>query len=290
MPAYNEVYTVNESLKRLLVLKESKLLSKIQVIIVDDASNDGTAKEINTFLTNIKSKDDKYEWIFLKHQNNLGKGKAIKTALAHANCEICIIHDADLEYYPNDILKMIPLFIDEKADAVFGSRFAASEFRRVLMFRHELGNKLLTFLCNLVSNLNMTDVETCYKAVRTDLLKSIPVESNDFRIEPEIAIKLSKRKAKIFEVPINYSGRTYDEGKKIRWIDGFKAIWAIIKYGLTDNIFKNDYFEAKILLSLSRAKNFNRWLAETICPYIGEDVLEIGAGLGNITKAILPRK
>ena len=289
VPAYNEAYTVKESLKRLLILRESKLLSKIQVIIVDDGSTDGTAEIIENYLEEAFKKTSNYEWMLLKHQINLGKGKAIQTALNNANCEISVIHDADLEYYPDDILKMVPLFIEEQADAVFGSRFATSEFRRVLMYRHQLGNKFITLFSNLVSNINLTDVETCYKAVRTELLKSIPIESNDFRIELEIAIKLSKRKAKIFEVPINYSGRTYDEGKKIKWIDGFKAIWAIVNFGLTDNIFKKDAFEGKILLSLSRAKNFNRWLAETISPYIGQEVLEIGAGLGNITKTILPR-
>jgi glycosyltransferase involved in cell wall biosynthesis len=290
VPAYNEAYTVNESLKRLLVLKESNLFSKIQVVIVDDGSTDETAKIIEEFLELGETKIDNYEWVFLKHQTNLGKGKAIQTALNNANCEITVIHDADLEYYPKDILKMIPLFIEEQADAVFGSRFAASEFRRVLMYRHQLGNKFITFFCNLFSNLNLTDVETCYKAVRTDLLKSIPIESNDFRIEPEIVIKIAKRKARVFEVPINYSGRTYDEGKKIRWIDGLKAVCAIIKFGFDDNVFQNDAFEAKILLSLTRARNFNRWLAETINPYIGQNVLEVGAGIGNITKAILPRK
>jgi glycosyltransferase involved in cell wall biosynthesis len=290
VPVYNEAYTVEESLKRLLVFREFRLLSKVQIIIVDDGSTDETAEIVQNFLSRRDAKNKNYEWIFVKHKKNLGKGKTIQTAIKHANCEISIIHDADLEYHPNDILKMIPLFIEEKADAVLGSRFATSEFRRVLMYRHQLGNKFITFLCNLVSNLNLTDIETCYKAVRTDLLKSIPIESNDFRIEPELVIKIAKRKAKIFEVPINYSGRTYNEGKKINWIDGLKAICAIIKYGISDNIFQEDMLEAKTLLSLSRAKNFNGWLAQTISPYIGQNVLEIGSGIGNITRALLPKK
>lgn len=290
VPAFNEEIMIGESLKRLLVLGESPHLSQVQVIIVNDASTDNTQREIEKFLHEIKEKNNRFDWIHLDHERNLGKGKAVQTALEHATGEISIIHDADLEYYPKDILKMLPLFIEERADAVFGSRFAASEFRRVLMFRHELGNRLITFLCNLVSNLNLTDIETCYKAVRTKLLVSIPLESNDFRIEPELTIKLAKRKAKIFEVPINYSGRTYQEGKKIRWKDGLRAIGAIIRFGWSDHIFNGDQLGSKILLSLSRAKKFNHWMADTIRPFIGRDILEIGSGIGNITQELMAGK
>jgi glycosyltransferase involved in cell wall biosynthesis len=290
VPVYNEEPLVAESLKRLLVLSDCSTLSRIQVIIVNDGSTDNSANEILGFLRNATAGPGPFEWIFLNHETNCGKGKAIQTALSHATGEISIIHDADLEYYPQDIIKMIPLFIGEQADAVFGSRFAAAEFRRVLLFRHELGNKLITFLCNWASNLNLTDVETCYKAVRTDLLKSIPLESNDFRIEPEMTIKLAKRRAKVFEVPIRYSGRTYLEGKKIRWRDGVKAIAAIVRFGYSDNVFRNDPLESRILASLSRAGNFNHWMAETILPHLGQRVFEIGAGIGNITRELLPGK
>jgi glycosyltransferase involved in cell wall biosynthesis len=281
---------VAESLKRLLVLAECSCLAKIQVIIVNDGSRDETAAMVQDFLRGVDSQTGPFEWIFLHHETNSGKGSAILTALSRATGEISIIHDADLEYHPRDIIKMIPLFTEEKADAVFGSRFAAAEFRRVLMFRHELGNKLITFLCNWASNLNLTDVETCYKAVRTDLLKSIPLESNDFRIEPELVIKLAKRKARIFEVPIRYSGRTYLEGKKINWKDGVKALGAIARFGFSDNIFTNEPLESQILLSMSRAHRFNHWMAETIAPHIGENVLEIGAGIGNITQELMRGK
>ncbi len=171
-----------------------------------------------------RGRHGKTDWIFLRHERNGGKGTAVRTALALADGEYSVIHDADLEYHPKDILRIVEVFVREKADAVFGSRFAGGEARRVLLFRHQIGNKLLTFLTNLATNLNLTDMETCYKAVRTDLLRSIPIVSNDFRLEPELTIKLAKREARIFEVPISYSGRTYQEGKKIGWRDGFQAL------------------------------------------------------------------
>jgi len=290
VPAYNEEYLIEESLKRLFVLEDSPYLSQIQVIVVNDGSKDGTAEILNRLSKELPQKNDRFDWKFITHETNRGKGKAIQTALNKATCEISIIHDADLEYFPKDILRMIPLFIEEGADAVYGSRFMVHEYRRVLMFRHELGNRFLTFFSNLVSNLNLTDMETCYKAVRTSLLKSIPIKSNDFRIEPELTIKLAKRDARIFEIPINYSGRTYSEGKKISWRDGFKGLWAIMKFGFSDDIFTEDKYGSKILARLSRADKFNSWMADTIRPYVGQNVLEIGAGIGNLTKEFMPRK
>src|SRR6202023_736793 len=147
------------------------------------------------------------------------------------------VHDGDLEYQPGDLLKMVEVFLYEEADAVFGSRFLAGGYKRALFFRHELGNKFLTFLCDLVCDLNLTDVETCYKMVRSRLLQSIPLESSTFDVEPELAIKLAKRGARIFEVPINYSGRTYAEGKKITWRDGLRALGAVVRYAMSDRIY-----------------------------------------------------
>ena len=146
-----------------------------------------------------------------------------------------MIHDADLEYHPQDLLKMVQVFLAEEADAVFGSRFLASDYRRVLFFRHELGNRFLTLLSNLVSDLNLTDMETCYKMVRTDLLKSIPLVSTRFGIEPEITIKLAKRGARLFEVPIRYAGRTYLEGKKIGWKDGVRCLAAVVYFAFSNH-------------------------------------------------------
>jgi glycosyltransferase involved in cell wall biosynthesis len=290
VPVYNEQYLVYESLKRLKVLDTSALLSRVEVIIVDDGSTDESSAIIETFLREqTQAGKSKIEWIFLQHGKNRGKGEAIKTALQRATCEISVIHDADLEYHPKDLLRIVNVFLEEEADVVYGSRFAGGEVRRALFFRHELGNKFLTFCSNLVTNLNLSDMETCYKAVRTDLLKSIPIESNDFRIEPELTIKLAKRQARIFEVPINYSGRSYEEGKKINFKDGLLALIAIIKFALSDRIYQRDAFGSQTLARLSRAPNFNRWMADTIRNYCAKRVLEIGSGVGTLTCKLIPR-
>lgn len=217
VPVYKEEYLVEASLARLRILGESDLLRRVQVIVVDDGSTDQTPAALARFQQSIEREfaGGKFEWVFLRHPHNRGKGAAIATGLQHADTELAVMHDADLEYQPRDLLKMIPLFLQEGADAVFGSRFLAGEYKRVLFFRHALGNTLLTFLCDLVCDLNLSDIETCYKMVRTELLKSIPLESSGFGIEPELTIKLAKRGARIFEVPISYAGRTYQEGKKI---------------------------------------------------------------------------
>ena len=194
-----------------------------------------------------------------------------------------------MEYHPQDLLQMVDLFLYEDADAVFGSRFMPGGYKRALFFRHALGNKFLTFLCDLVCDLNLTDMETCYKMVRADLLKSIPLKSATFDVEPELAIKLAKRGSRIFEVPISYSGRTYAEGKKIGWKDGVRALWAILKYAVSDRVFSADGHGGEILMRLNRAPRFTKWMADVISPYVGDRVLEIGAGIGNLTLNLVPR-
>ena len=288
VPVYNEQYLVAESLGRLEVLAASPHLERIEVIVVDDCSTDGTAAVLSAFAASRAG--SRVTWRFSRHERNGGKGAAIRTALAQATCELSVIHDADLEYHPRDLLRVVQVFVEEKADAVFGSRFAGGQVRRALPYRHQLGNKFLTFLCNVATNLNLTDMETCYKAVRTDLLKSIPIESNDFRLEPELTIKLAKRQARIFEVPISYSGRSYQEGKKIGWRDGLKALAAIVRFRISDEVYVKDEYGSRVLARLSRAPKFNAWIADVIRPFCGTRLLEIGAGVGNLTLQLVPRR
>lgn len=290
VPVYNEQYLVEPSLSRLERVAQSNWLHRVRVIVVNDASTDQTGAVLKRFQDSLQHPGaTRLEWIFREHQTNQGKGAAIRTALECADTDLVVIHDADLEYHPEDLLKMIPLFVTEDADAVYGSRFLASDYRRVLFFRHSLGNKLLTLLTNFVTDLNLTDMETCYKMVRTDLLKSMPLESNRFGFEPEITIKLAKREARIFELPIRYAGRTYTEGKKITWKDGVKALGALLKYGISDRIYVADEHGSEILARLNRAPRFTKWMADTIRPYLGERILEIGAGIGNLTSNLVPR-
>ena len=290
VPVYNEQHLVAASLERLLVLEGSPELERIQVIVVDDCSTDRTPEVLRELEGRLTARPGgRIAWQFLRHRRNGGKGAAVQTALRAADCELTVIHDADLEYHPKDLLRMVRIFVEEQADAVFGSRFAGGEARRALLFRHELGNRLLTFLTNLVTNVNLTDMETCYKAVRTSLLRSIPLLSSDFRMEPELTIKLAKREARIFEVPISYSGRTYQEGKKIGWKDGVKAILAILRFWVSDEVYVDDEYGSQILGRMARAPRFNAWMADTIRPWCGRRVLEIGSGTGNLTRRLIPR-
>jgi glycosyltransferase involved in cell wall biosynthesis len=287
VPVYNERYLVEESLGRLKVLAQCPALVRVQVVVVDDCSKDGSAAIVEAFIK--RQKPGKLRWELLRHPQNQGKGAAIRTALARADEEITIIHDADLEYHPEDIPGLLGPFLEDHADAVFGSRFQARHWRRVLHYRHELGNRFLTFCCNVLSDYNLTDMETCYKAIRTELFKSIPLESRDFRMEPEITLKLAKRNARLFEVPISYSGRTYQEGKKIGWQDGVKAFTAMLRFWWSDHVFVEESFGLRNLKRLASASQFNAWLAGMIRPHVGAKVLELDAASGHLTQALVPR-
>jgi glycosyltransferase involved in cell wall biosynthesis len=313
VPVFDEQHLVATSLARLEVLRASPHLERIQVIVVDDSSRDASPEVLSAFAAERgialapaapaaprdggvptaavrgSGRHGGIEWVFLRHDRNGGKGAAVRSALARADCELSVIHDADLEYHPRDLVRIVKVFVEEEADAVFGSRFAGGEARRALLFRHELGNRLLTFLTNAITNVNLTDMETCYKAVRTSLLKSIPIVSNDFRLEPELTIKLAKREARIFEVPISYSGRTYQEGKKIGWRDGFRALGAMLRFWMSDEVYAADEHGSQILGRLARAPRFNAWMADEIRPFCGKRVLEIGSGTGNLTRRLVPR-
>ena len=219
IPVYNEVNTIKEIIKRV----QSVDLAK-EIIIVDDASTDGTREVLNEL------KDGEGITV-LFHQSNQGKGAALRTACKEVKGDIVIIQDADLEYDPQEYSKLIRPIVEGKADAVYGSRFLGGP-HRVLLFWHYVGNKLLTLFSNMFTNLNLTDMETCYKVFRTSLLKEFSIESNRFGVEPEITTKLAKLKCRIYEVDISYSGRDYGEGKKISWKDGIAAFYWIVKYNL----------------------------------------------------------
>ena len=228
IPCYNEKNTIKKVIERIYQSLEHYKILKFEILIVDDLSNDGT-KEILKNLTN----QEKIQIYF--HDKNLGKGAAIHTALKYANGDITIIQDADLEYDPFDYNKLLVPFFDANADIVYGSRFlGGGKYVRIHFFWHYLANKILTFICNLFVNLNLSDMETGYKVFKTSALKSIELKEKTFSFEPEVTIKLSKKKYKFFEVPVTYNGRSYEEGKKIGLKDAFIALKTIILYS-----FKN---------------------------------------------------
>ncbi len=220
IPVYNEKNTVLPLLEKVLAVPLEK-----EVIIVDDGSTDGT-REILAIVRHPEAR-------VILHDRNRGKGAAIRTAIPEVRGEITIIQDADLEYDPGEYPRLLKPILDGVADVVYGSRFLGGE-RRALLFTHAVGNKVLTFLSNLCTNLNLTDMETCYKVFRTQLLKSITIRSNRFNFEPEITAKVAKRRARVVEVAISYWGRDYHEGKKIGWKDGVSALVTIVRYWLFD--------------------------------------------------------
>jgi SAM-dependent methyltransferase len=258
-------------------------ISELEVVVVDDGSRDGT----RDILRALAAQEPRLRYI--EHERNQGKGAAIRTAIRAASGDLIVFQDADLEYDPRDLGRLVRPFVEDGADVVYGSRFLPSERRRVLDYRHTLGNSFLTALSNWFTDLHFTDMETCYKMFRASLLKSIPIRSNDFAIEPEITAKIAKRDCRVFEVPVSYLGRTYREGKKIGWRDAWKAVRAMVRYRLVDDLYAEDEYGSHILHSLERAQHFNRWMAEAIAPQVGARVLEIGAGIGNITTWLLPR-
>ncbi len=221
IPVYNEVSTLRE----LVALVQAVDLPK-ELILVDDFSTDGT----RNLLTEIERESDNVRILF--HDQNFGKGRALRTGFDHATGDYVIIQDADLEYDPQDYSKLLKPLLSGKADAVFGSRFLTTDEHRVLYFWHSLGNRLLTLLSNMATDLNLSDMETCYKVFRRGLIQSIELEEDRFGFEPEITQKIAKAGARVYEVGIAYHGRTYEEGKKIGMKDGFRALWCILKYRL----------------------------------------------------------
>ena len=220
VPAYNEAATIVELLDRV-----SRLELEKQIVVVDDGSTDGTGELIE------KWRSGREDVVFLR-QENRGKGAAVRAAIPHADGEICVIQDADLEYDPADVPALIEPIVRGSADVVFGSRLSGGRPQRVYMFWHLVGNRFLSMLTNVLYNTTLSDMETGYKAFRTEILRSLDLRQNDFGIEPEITAKICKRKLRVYELPIAYYGRTYAEGKKITWRDGFRAIRVLLSVRL----------------------------------------------------------
>ncbi len=224
IPVYNERRTLRVLLERVQAVE---LPLEKEIICVDDCSKDGTVdilRELAETQPNLRA--------FFQPVNR-GKGAALREGFKHATGDYVIVQDADLEYDPQDYKQILPPLIEGKADVVFGSRFMGGQPHRVLYFWHSMGNRFLTLLSNMASDLNLTDMETCYKAFRREVIQAIPLEQDRFGFEPEITIKIARRRLRVYEVGISYYGRTYEEGKKIGWKDGIKALWCIAKYGLT---------------------------------------------------------
>ncbi|MFA6107702.1 MAG: glycosyltransferase [Candidatus Latescibacterota bacterium] len=282
IPVYNERFFAEELLERALAAPLPEGVER-ELVVVDDCSTDGTAE----ILAQVAARHP--EQVRLHHHVvNQGKGAAVRTALAQATGTICLIQDADLEYDPREYAALIRPILDGDADVVYGSRFAPAERRRVLHYWHSLGNRLLTGLSNLFTDLDLTDMETCYKAAKTSILRSIPIRSNRFNLEPELTAKFAKRGCRIYEVPISYRGRSYEEGKKITWRDGIQALWTILRYSLVDDAYDERYGRTA-LQRLTQTHRYHRWVADAIKPFLGDRVLEIGAGIGSLTQKVLPR-
>ena len=228
IPVYNEERTILQVLNKLVTIKLIQSVER-ELVIVNDNSTDKSEK----IILNFKQENPKTEIQYFKHEKNKGKGAALNTAFSKVTGDIVIIQDADLEYDPEEFNRLLKPILDGFADVVYGSRFKGSNPHRALFFWHTVGNNFLTFLSNMFSNLNLTDMETCYKMIKKEIIQSIQIKENRFGIEPEITAKISKIKGvRIYEVGISYYGRTYEEGKKIGWKDGFRAIYCILKYNL----------------------------------------------------------
>ncbi len=288
MPCYNEAETVAAMTEQVLA---SPYVAEL--IVVDDGSTDGT-REI---LGNVRDARVRV----LEQPMNCGKGAALRRGFREASADYVIVQDADLEYDPADYEQMLAPLLGGRADVVYGSRFSGGRERRVLYFWHEVGNKLLTLASNMFTNLNLTDMETCYKAFRREVIQSIEIEEDRFGFEPEITAKIAKGGWRVYEVGVTYAGRTYAEGKKIGWTDGVRAVYSVVRYSRLADRMEDRVVDRKAetvsfdmadselestLDSLSNAPNYARWIVSMCEPHLGKDVLEVGAGHGALTRLL----
>jgi glycosyltransferase involved in cell wall biosynthesis len=282
IPVYNERTVVERSIAQVVSVPLPEDMER-ELVIVDDRSTDGTWDILSRIAESTPSIR------LFRHEVNQGKGAAVRTAIQQATGDFCLVQDADLEYDPCEYPRLLRPLLDGHADAVFGSRYLAGEQTRVLPFWHSMINKGLTLMSNMFCNLNVTDMETCYKAFRTDLLKSIPIRSNRFGFEPEITMKCAKRNLRVYEVPVSYHGRTYEEGKKIGWKDGIKALGTVLYFWAIDDLYVEPYGRG-MLHNLTGTPQYQSWVARILRPHLGDTVLELGAGIGNLTGRLMGKR
>ncbi len=277
MPVYNESRTLRTILARVLC---SPVPLAMEVICVDDCSRDNSWQ----ILQQLAAADARIRVV--QHRQNQGKAAAIRTAIAEMRGDIGLIQDADLEYDPADYPKLLAPLLDHRADAVFGSRFAFNPQRKVLHYWHQQANKFLTWVTNILLDINLTDMETCYKAVRADILKQIPLQAQRFGLEPELAARLAQWQIRLYEVPISYHGRSVAEGKNIGLKDALEALWVLFQCRFIHQRFTthNDYY---ILQSIRKARRLKRWTKSRFQHAIGPRILEVGCGIGNFTELLL---
>jgi glycosyltransferase involved in cell wall biosynthesis len=281
MPCYNEALVVRTAVQQVLDAPAGGL--QREIILVDDGSTDGSSQLIDAMAQQHAHRGVRA----VHHPKRSGKGAALRTALKYVTGDVTLIHDADLEYDPADHLQVLAPVAEGRADVVFGSRFATARERRVIYFWHAVGNRWLTGLTNLFCNLNLTDVMTGCKAFRTSFLRTIPLRTAGFGIELELTCKLAKRGARIYEVPVRYWGRSYLEGKKIRLRHVFGLFATLLEYVVIDDLFEGRYGHG-ILHDLAKARNFNRYMARSIQPHLGQRIVELGSGIGNIARSYPP--
>lgn len=282
VPVYNERAYLRRCIERVLAAPLPEGLER-EIVLVNDASTDGTDELVDRLAA------DHPGVIRAFHQEtNQGKGAAIRRAIQEMRGQYAVFQDADLEYDPDEYTRLLEPLLDGLADVVYGSRFAASPCRKVLNYHHTLGNLFLTHLSNWCTGLHLTDMETCYKAFRADVLKTIPLRSNRFGIEPEITAKIAKRGLTVYEVPISYHGRSYMEGKKIGWKDGVSAIYRILKYWLIDDCYEQTFSHLQ-MSSPTAGLQHSRWATQLFRRFLGSRIVEIHPGIGHFSR-LLPKR